>query len=303
MKKSWLALAAVAIYLLSTGCAITDYPVITDSEQTNSSAGTHIVNTSGQALIVPELQVVTFYPDSADELLSFVDQDQNGNQTIYTHNNFCEVGNPCYGGDWFAGMQFLNANRTGCWIWKAQNPVSGDADIFDGDENPNCSGARSLSVLASVGRFMESGKDGGNGKNTTGGSSVSQLFNGGVSIQDAIAALGQLDSLGTYGFHPEYGVSGWKITLSPANSELWLDNTRFMIDGLVVVIDVKSRGLLIDTRTGNAFDMLTQLAGWVESNGQRATLSVTFAGISPTVDIGLMDAAHYYSLADRVAGS
>jgi hypothetical protein len=148
MKKLYLAF--IAVLALSMGCAITNYPVITDTE--GDSAG-FIVNTNGKAVIVPTSQVITLFPDMNVELFSMVDQKANGDQTIGTYSNIS------YGSPKFMDFVYCNPDWTGCWVTQADNPLVGDASIFDYTWNQNCDGAGALSLLVSFGaRTQECGR-------------------------------------------------------------------------------------------------------------------------------------------------
>jgi hypothetical protein len=146
MKKY---LAFIAVLALSLGCAITNYPVITDTYDCKDN---FVVDTQGKALIVPTTQVITIWPDRNDELFTMVDQKHSGDQTLWTYNNVC------YGEPKFMGYTYCNPDWTGCPILVADNPIENDV-VFDYTMNPNCLGAASLSVLVSYNqRTMECGR-------------------------------------------------------------------------------------------------------------------------------------------------
>jgi len=137
-----LALAGVA------GCAISDYGVITDNDQSRANGGDRgaVINTAGKAHIIEKSQTVTIWPDGSDEWISFVDQKADGTAMLTTYNNFSTGSEPIFHDD-----LYCNAAWTGCSIWT--NPDDNDENLFDGSYNVNCSGARSTSTLLSTGRY------------------------------------------------------------------------------------------------------------------------------------------------------
>jgi hypothetical protein len=148
MKKLYLAF--IAVLALSMGCAITDYPLITDTE---GDASGFVVNTNGKAVIVPTSQVITLFPDKNVELFSMVDQKANGDQTIDTFTNVS------FSGTYFMDFTYCNPDWTGCAVAVADNPLVGDISIFDYVWKVNCDGADALSLLVSFGsRTTECGR-------------------------------------------------------------------------------------------------------------------------------------------------
>lgn len=137
MKKLLLTAAVVALVL--AGCAVTDYPIITDTRGDYSG----IIRTGHKAYIVPTSSVATFYPDGSDELFSMVFQNQYGDQKIYTFNNFDPTGTIL-----FLDQTYCDWQYEGCEIAVANNPANSAIDQpFDYAFYPQCSGARSLSML------------------------------------------------------------------------------------------------------------------------------------------------------------
>jgi hypothetical protein len=130
------------------GCAVTDYGVITDNDQTRagSNAQQPVVNTNGKAHIYMSNRWVTLWPDGTDELIHFVDQAADGTSSLTTYNNFQTYDEPSFHDD-----LYCNPDWSGCAIFTA--PDENDANRFDGRTNPNCFGARSLSTLLSTGRY------------------------------------------------------------------------------------------------------------------------------------------------------
>jgi hypothetical protein len=301
-------------------CIITDYPVICDNDQNTGGAGLHVVNTSGEAIIRPEGQIATIWPDGTDELLTYVQQDAAGNQILIGRNNFCPSGAPCQDGDGlFAGFVYMNPNSTGCWIVKAPNPFEGDDDIFDYEENVDCLGYRSLFTLASTGeRCQEGGKDGAGGKGGGKGRNkeptltidpavacgdVLQSYctvvgtpNAGQTAVDTMAALSGL--MTSCDITEQYGINGFACTLDPKAFAVNIGGaTDIAIDGVEVYLTASLDRILIDARTGNFPDVLEQLATHVDAYGNDPTwVSFSAFGITRSKHIKLHDAQHYRDL-------
>lgn len=296
-------LALAALISLSTACAITDYPVITDQDQVRQANGTHVVNTTGRAFMAQKVQVASFIGDTSFNTVSFVNQDQRGNQQLYTHMNIGLVSNP---DTWFHGTVYMNDDRNTCWNVRAQNPVANDADIFDFDLNPNCKGSESIAVLVALAeRTQESGRDGNNGNDDSPGSDFGgrgQSF-AGVTVQQAIGALAQLDASGTYGSYA--GINGYKMTVTPANFGISLTSpsgasTALAFDGLTLIYDPVNQRAVIDPSGSNAAAIADQVADWVDANGRTATIDFTFLGTTAHFKSALFSAAHYRALSDRL---
>ncbi len=148
MKK--LLFALLALTVVAAGCAITDYPVITDSRGDYSG----IIRTGHKAYIVPSGSVATIWDDGTDELFSLVFQNQYGDQKIYTFNNFDPTAAVT-----FLDQTYCDWRYDGCQLAEAWNPANDLIDdVFDYTYFPDCSGARSLSLLVSyTARFGECG--------------------------------------------------------------------------------------------------------------------------------------------------
>lgn len=286
-------LAVLVAFGFATGCAITDYPVMTDAEQTDSNLGEHVVNTSGQAIIVPQIQVITTTAEKDYEFLTWVDQDKKGNQTLYTRT----ATNPAGSLD-FAGFTFINDDRTGCWVFRAPNPVEGDSDIFDGDFQASCDGAELLFTLAATTlRVAEGGSDGA-GHGSDGSAASTSTDDGsfaGLSFAD------KLDMFTTFiGTEPacdadcqsETGFGAWArdITLTPETLDLQFEAANgathsLAVDGVRMVVDLQNSRLWVDGRQGNLPSVLNGLADFVETNGQEGSFSFTYAGQTGSFDV------------------
>lgn len=144
-RISWIACFAIAA---CSGCAITDYVLITDNDQVSNGQGSGIVNTNGKAHIYYCSQWISLWPDGTDNLFSMVDQNAAGDRVITTYNNFSTSTEPSLHSD-----IYCNPDWQGCAIMTASDPQADDADRFDGHLNMNCSGARSLMVVLSTSRY------------------------------------------------------------------------------------------------------------------------------------------------------
>jgi len=141
-----LFVALSALVIAGLGC-LTDYGIITDNDQSRPGVNDGpIVNTNGKAHVKEAYRGATIWPDGTDELFSFVDQKSDGTATITTYNNYSTGSEPIFHDD-----LYCNTSWTGCSIFTA--PDDNDENLFDGRWNPSCSGARSLSILYSTGRY------------------------------------------------------------------------------------------------------------------------------------------------------
>lgn len=309
-------LPLLLIGVLSAGCALTEYPIITDEDQLPKVLNTHNVNTADLAYVKQKLQVAVIKPGGETrESVWFIQQDAGGNQTI---SNYVNIGHlSCIGqGCVFHGTTYLNNDREGCWWVRAPNAASepnfGFDNIFGFETNEACKnrigGAEPPVRLAKFVRSMEAGRDRGAGVSGSGVSSTSLRSQGafGVTLHQAIDVAGQLDAYGTYGdWRSEYGLEGWKFTVTPDNLKVELANssaarTQIMFDGVVAVLDLRNGKAILDARTGNMPDALRQIGDWVQANGQAGTVYVTFAGVTGHTDVGLANKATWYDMADQL---
>lgn len=179
-RLTLMLLMTGVVALLASGCAITDYPVITDtdycvnanvdmeicydgcdiahdakdddkdtgSDKTNTKDGYH-----SDAHIVETTQAAVIFTDGTEELVSDVHQSANGDQTIYTYSHYCagsDGNSPA--ANIFHGDVYCNPMKEttdGCVIAAAPNPVSGDVDVFDYTLDTTCQGTRALGALVS----------------------------------------------------------------------------------------------------------------------------------------------------------
>ena len=154
--KKLLFFALLAAF--SLGCAITDYPVITDSAGADSDGV--MTGQYDLAYIVPSSQIATIWDDGTDELFTLVSQDWKGDQWLKTYNNYDPSGLVTFLDQTYCDPTF---DSSFCAISVAWNPDLPNAyphgdqgagynnvdDPFDYVLDLNCSGARSLSQLVS----------------------------------------------------------------------------------------------------------------------------------------------------------
>lgn len=164
MKKLVYGAIVLAV-AVSFGCAVTDYPVIFDSAGPWENAV--LDGQYDQAYIVPTSQVATIWDDGTDELYTLVAQDWKGDQWLYTYDNYDPTGavmlldqtycDPNHGDDCFI-VKSWNPDYPNAYPWNGQDSSNEADDPFDGVENPDCQGYRSLSMLLEQGtRLMECG--------------------------------------------------------------------------------------------------------------------------------------------------
>lgn len=137
------------LLVTSVGCIVTDYPLITDNDQTLNGQGSGVVNTSGKAHIQESSQVATLWPDGNDEYIWFVDQKSNGDRTLSTYNNFSTVsGQPTFHDD-----AYCNPDWQGCAISTSTVTDNVNFNDYAYNFNANCNGARSASILLATTRY------------------------------------------------------------------------------------------------------------------------------------------------------
>lgn len=259
MKKA-LYLGFCLVLAMGVGCAITDYALITDNDQTSNGQGSGVVNTNGKAKIIPSLQVATNWPDGSDELFSMVDQQSDGDRTITTYNNFSTGGDPTFLDD-----TYCNPDWQGCAIYTADDPQSGDSDPFDGSTNANCAGARSLSSFVGTGRYY------------------GECGRANFSLTERL----ELGNMGVPG--QLMGIEGLMYEANRSNTTVIADNglgiTQLIpvIGSVPAVTDGQKVG--IDARNPALSNSIRSLETFASQHGDEMAITVIFEGISKTVDV------------------
>ncbi len=256
MKKLLFALFALAM-VASLGCAITNYPMITDSRGDYSG----LIRTAHKAYIETTSQIATIYPDGSDELFAMVLQNQYGDQTLYTFNNYDPTASVL-----FLDQTYCDWRYEGCEIVNAWNPRQND-DPFDYQFFEDCSGARSLSVLLDqASRLGECGD---------------ALF--AAEKQNLASVFADLDTTtwrGGSAYVVPVHAGNASVTLTSAtgvseSAPIFGNFTGFITEELQVAIPM----------TPNARHELNYLRGWVAANGNTASVSVTYEGLSANVAV------------------
>lgn len=152
MKRTLSTLAFVlAAGALVGGCAITDYPVVTENGTNGNDSGggpgdvQRIVNTNGLSDMIEGSKVAKIWGDGSDFLHSMLNQGSDGTSQIPTNNWYDQNGD----GATFDDNTYCDADNNGCWVTSA--PDDNDGNIFDYAWNMSCLGSRSLGVLVSLG--------------------------------------------------------------------------------------------------------------------------------------------------------
>lgn len=157
LRKLTLAGSLAALGLFAGGCAITDYGLVTDAHTKNvheDGDGFLVTNTNGQAQIRETSRVATLWADAAEFVMTFVEQDQNGDRRHRAKTLVTDAAEPY---PW-TGAIYNTGDSGQCTVIDANDPQVGDVDVFDYTFQTNCAGARSMSVLVSVlGRYTENG--------------------------------------------------------------------------------------------------------------------------------------------------
>lgn len=151
--------AFLAAVILSFGCAITNYTLMTDSAGPwgNAVADSYYE----KAYVIPSSQIATIWSNGTDELYTLVSQSSRGDRRLSTKNNFDPSGVVTFLDQTYCDPNF----QTGCNIVRSWDPDYPDAypfgsqngnpqlsdDPFDGAFDTSCPGYRSLSILLSQG--------------------------------------------------------------------------------------------------------------------------------------------------------
>lgn len=274
MKKLFYLGFCVAL-VAGFGCAVTDYPLITDNNQTRNDmpAGVgYTVNTNGKAHIIEGIYagIALITPDGYHQVLWFVDQKANGDQTLFTYDNF-STGYPIFHSD-----LYCNPDWTGCALLTADNPVVNDNPL-DYKYDIHCKGANTLYYITIMyTRYGECGRAKAN-------------------LADRIATL----NMGRLG--RSMGVDGLFYDLNNHNTTITLNNNA----GFVTSLPVTADATVFQGQGRNWVDMSNPL---VASMGRayadflanhatsKTTVTLTYNGIAMNWDLAtnnsVSNAAH-----------
>jgi hypothetical protein len=264
MKK--LLFALLALTVVAAGCAITDYPVITDARGDYSG----IIRTGHKAYIIPSGQVATIWDDGTDELFSLAFQNQYGDQKIYTFNNFDPTSAVT-----FLDQTYCDWRYDGCQMAEAWNPANALIDdVFDYTYFPECSGARSLSLLVSyTSRIGECGDRVGQ-------------FNS----QAMAAEFANLSST-TW-----RGETAYVVPMNSSNLSVTLNKTASIpVVGNVNGILTEQLQLVVPM-TANTRHSLRALADFSAQNGNRVDVNLSYNSLSTNVKAALVPNGIEYNL-------
>ncbi len=263
MKK--LLFSVLLLTFVAAGCAVTDYPVITDDRGDYSG----VVRTGHKAYIEPTSQVATIWSDGSDELFTMVYQNQYGDQKLYTFNNYDPTGSVM-----FLDQTYCDWRYDGCEITRAWNPVNSVMDnIFDYELFPDCSGARSLSVFtAESSRVGECGD---------------AMF--WAHKQDFFAEFANLATT------PWRGGTAYVIPIDSSNTTITLNGVTVPLFGSFTAF-TNDQFQTVFPMTPNTRQELRWLSSYLQQNGNAATVSITYGSLNATVPVAFGPTALQYNL-------
>lgn len=262
MKK---LLLLMVLGLVAAGCAVTNYPVITDARGDFDD----IVRTGHKAYIIPTSQIATIWADGSDEWFSMVYQNQYGDQQLYTFNNYDPTASV-----YFLDQTYCDWRYDGPEIVRAWNPAPPRPDNpFDYEFFPEVAGSRSLSILLDQGSRL--------------GECGDAQF-----IADKQAFYGTFAELAPISWR---GETAYLLPIDSSNTTIALDGTVLPIYGSFTAYVTKKINLVVPV-TPNARHELSWLLGYVTEHGNRANLSIDYNGLTANMDVAFMESALRYNL-------
>lgn len=264
-QVSCFDLAALVATALSLGCAITDYPIITDDRGGYSG----VIRTGHRAYIVPSYTAATLYPDGSDEVFHMIEQNQYGDQKMYAFNNYDPTSSVL-----FLDQTYCDWRYEGCAATRAWSPHQQDVDNrFDYEAFPDCSGFRTIfSVVAFSSRIGECG----------------DVFRGHGAQQ--LAA--EFANLATTTWRGE------QAYVVPVNA----DTTTILVGGELLPI-YGEQTILLDSRLRAIVPMtpltrhsLRWLLEWTGRHSGPTTLTVTYGSFSTSVAAQLLPKGIAYNM-------
>ena len=263
MKK--LLLSALVLALAAAGCAVTDYPVITDDRGSYSG----IIRTGHKAYVVPTSQIATIWDDGSDELFSMVYQNQYGDQKLYTFNNFDPTASVL-----FLDQTYCDWRYDGCEIARAWNPANANIDDpFDYEFFPDCSGPRSLSLLISQSsRLAECGDK--------------------LPMADKQSVMAEFANLATTTWR---GGVAYVLPINAENTAVSLNGVSVPLYGQFTTFVTGGMDLVVPA-TPNLRHELRWLADYVGKNGTQANVTLTYGSVSANLSMAFSANGINYNL-------
>ena len=255
MKK--LILGALVLAFFAAGCAVTDYPVITDDRGSYSG----VIRTGHKALVKIS-QVGTIWDDGSDEIFNMVYQNQYGDQKLYTFNNFDPTASVI-----FLDHTYCDWRYEGCEITRSWNPANDNIDVvFDYEYYTECSGARSLSLLVSyTSRYF--GECGDKWSN----------------VQDKAAEFANLATT-TW-----RGGTAYVLPINAETTSVSLNGVSAPIYGQFTAF-ITGRHQTVIPMTPNARHELAWLSNYIAENGNQANVTFTYGSVSANLNVGFVAA-------------
>jgi len=262
MRK--LIYGVLALALVATGCAITDYPIISDDRADFSGT----IRTGHKAYIIGSGQVGTLWDDGSDELFTLVYQNAYGDQKLYTFNNFDPTASVI-----FMDQTYCDWRYEGCEITRAYNPHNANIDDqFDYELFPDCSGYRSLSVLVSyASRLGECGD---------------KMF-----AADKQDLMGEFANLATTTWR---GGTAYVVPMTAENTTITMNNTNLPIYGQLTSFITEKLQLVVPM-TPNTRNELTWLRAFSAEN-KVVDVNFQYNSLEASVRIALVPAGINYNL-------
>jgi hypothetical protein len=257
MKK--LLFSVLLLAILAAGCAVTDYPVITDSR----GSYTGIIRTGHKAYVKESGQVATTWPDGSDDLFTLVYQNQYGDQKLYTFNNYDPSGSVMFLDKTYCDWRYSQDEIVRAW-----NPANSYIDNpFDYEFFPDASGARSLSLL--VGMSSRLGECG------------DAIFQ--HSKQDL---MGEFANLATTSYR---GGTAYVLPINANNSTFTLTTAAAGTQTIPVMGNmtgfITNDLNLILPMTPNMRHELSWVSNWVSQHGVQATVGITYGSLNTNVGV------------------
>ncbi len=248
------------------GCALSEYPVITDDRGDYSG----VIRTGHKAFVISPIGTVAIvWDDGSDQFLWMVYQNSYGDQMLYTFNNFDPTASVI-----FVDTTYCDWRYESCEISRSFNPHQDNIDDpFDYELFPECDGARSLSMLiAGLSRAGECGDS---------------VFAGGR--QDFAAEFAQL-ATSTWRGKPAYivPVSTQTVSLSIGGFDvpLYGQSTGLITDSMQMIVPM----------TPNARHTLRWMSAWAEQHPGPTEATLTYGSFSMSMPIKLRKAGIDYNI-------